>query len=166
MTPEPVASQPNFIVQSLVTKEQNVRTFQYIYCRSFPPGASSNSLRNLLEVSCDPFYSIIQTEESPGVLCSGRPHTLLHLCRFLAIGDAGNTNLLLHQAIQTTLLNTIEGASGDAILWCHGNLYFYFPPLYFCLFYIPLLTQLYSFTSSTIQFLYATHAKDLYLQPL
>ena len=40
----------------------------------FPPGASSNSLRNLLEVSCNPFYSIIQTEESPGVLCSGRPH--------------------------------------------------------------------------------------------
>jgi len=39
----------------------------------------------------------------------------------------------------------IEGASGDAILWCDGNLYFYFPPPYFRLFYIPLLTQLYSF---------------------
>ena len=47
------------------------------------------------------------------------------------------------------VVSSIEGASGDAILWCHGNLYFYFP-LYFRLFYIPLLTQLYSFTSSTI----------------
>jgi len=27
MTPEPIASQPNFIVQPLVTKEWNVRTF-------------------------------------------------------------------------------------------------------------------------------------------
>ena len=26
-------------------------------------------------MSCNPFYSIIQTEESPGVLCSGRPHS-------------------------------------------------------------------------------------------
>ena len=25
-------------------------------------------------MSCNPFYSIIQTEESPGVLCSGRSH--------------------------------------------------------------------------------------------
>jgi len=41
----------------------------------FPPGASSNSLRNLLKVSCNIFYSIIYTEESPGVLCSGRPHS-------------------------------------------------------------------------------------------
>ena len=30
-----------------------------IYCRLFPPGASSNSLRNLLEVSCNIFHTII-----------------------------------------------------------------------------------------------------------
>ena len=30
-----------------------------IYCRLFPPGASSNSLRNLLEVSCNIFHIII-----------------------------------------------------------------------------------------------------------
>ena len=30
-----------------------------IYCRLFPLGASSNSLRNLLEVSCNIFYTII-----------------------------------------------------------------------------------------------------------
>jgi len=30
-----------------------------IYCRLFPPGASYNSLRNLLEVSCNIFHSII-----------------------------------------------------------------------------------------------------------
>jgi len=59
----------------------------------------------------------------------------------------------------------IKGASGDAILWSDGTLYFYFPPPFFCLFYISLLTQLYSFYSSTIQFLYATHAEEPYLQP-
>jgi len=52
--------------------------------------------------------------------------------------------------LQLLSINGIEGASGDTILWCDGNLYFYFPPPYFHLFYIPLLTQLYSFTSSTI----------------
>jgi len=51
----PVASQHNFIVQLLVTKEWNAS----IYCRLFPPGASSNSLRNLLEVSCNIFHTII-----------------------------------------------------------------------------------------------------------
>ena len=30
-----------------------------IYCRLFPLGASSNSLRNLLEVSCNIFHTII-----------------------------------------------------------------------------------------------------------
>ena len=39
----------------------------------------------------------------------------------------------IYYAVHTVVyqLLHIEGASGDAILWCHGNLYFYFPPLYF-----------------------------------
>ena len=47
-------------------------------------------------------------------------------------------------------LGSIKRASGDTIPWCDGNLYFYFPSPYFCHFYILFLTQLYSFTSSTI----------------
>ena len=54
-----IASQHNFIMQPLATKEWNARTFQYIYYRLFLPEALSNSLRNLLEVSCNIFHSII-----------------------------------------------------------------------------------------------------------
>jgi len=35
-------------------------------------------------------------------------NALSHLCRFSAIGDAGNTNLLSYRAIQTTLLNATK----------------------------------------------------------
>jgi len=33
---------------------------------------------------------------------------LSHLCKFLAIGNAGNTNLVSHHTIQTTLLNATK----------------------------------------------------------
>jgi len=33
---------------------------------------------------------------------------LSHLCKFSAIDNAGNTNLLSHQAIQTILLDTTK----------------------------------------------------------
>ena len=45
-----------------------------IYCRLFPPGASSNSLRNLLEVSCNIFHTIIYLRnllESTSVTLTG-----------------------------------------------------------------------------------------------
>ena len=45
-----------------------------IYCRLFPPGALSNSLRNLLEVNCNISYTINLTEKSPRVY-SGCPHS-------------------------------------------------------------------------------------------
>jgi len=39
--------------------ENGIQGHFSIYCRLFPLGASSNSLRNLLEVSCNIFHSII-----------------------------------------------------------------------------------------------------------
>ena len=41
----------------------------------------------------------------PNEVCDS---TLSHLCKFSAIGDAGNTNLLSHRAIQTTLLDATK----------------------------------------------------------
>jgi len=58
-----------------------------IYCRLFPPGASSNSLRNLLEVSCNIFHSIIYLRNlleyfAPVTLT----YPMLHFCRKFSSG--------------------------------------------------------------------------------
>jgi len=60
MTPERPPLPPNTIsLCSLWLPKNGMQGHFSIYFRLFLPEASSNSLRNLLEVSCNIFYSII-----------------------------------------------------------------------------------------------------------
>jgi len=60
MTPEYLPLPLNTIsLCSLWLPKNGMQGHFSIYCRLFPPGASSNSLRNLLEVSYNIFHSII-----------------------------------------------------------------------------------------------------------
>jgi len=60
MTPErpPLPPNTNSLCR-LWLPENGMQGHFSIYCRLFPPGVSSNSLRNLLEVSCNILHSII-----------------------------------------------------------------------------------------------------------
>jgi len=57
MTPEHPLLPPN--TNSLYSPWLPKNEMHSIYCRLFPPEALSNSLKNLLEVSCNIFHSII-----------------------------------------------------------------------------------------------------------
>jgi len=60
MTPERLPLPPNTISLCSPWLPKNEMQGHFsIYCRLFSPGVSSNSLRNLLEVSCNIFHSII-----------------------------------------------------------------------------------------------------------
>ena len=60
MTPEHPPLPPNIIsLCSPWLPKNEIQGHFSIYCRLFPPGALSNSLRNLLEVSCNIFHTII-----------------------------------------------------------------------------------------------------------
>ena len=74
MTPERSLLPPNIIsLYSPWLPKNRMQGHFSIYCRLFSPEASSNSLRNLLEVSCNIFHYNL-SEKSPGVH-SGHPHT-------------------------------------------------------------------------------------------
>jgi len=74
-----------------------------IYCRLFPPGASSNSLRNLLEVSCNVFLS---------QLCHG---PVVTYC-------------MVYYYTKRAMLARLLANEGPAIYVVHLNRYFVIPP--------------------------------------
>ena len=61
LTHDPGAPLPSNIISLCNSQlsKNGIQGYFSIYCRLFPPRASSNSLRNLLEMSCNIFYTII-----------------------------------------------------------------------------------------------------------